>query len=184
MKIYTKTGDEGLTSLFGGHRVSKADLRLQAYGTTDELNSFVGLLSDQPEMQPEIDFLRNIQSDIFTIGSHLATEDESFRKHLPILSYEPIFELETAIDQMDALLPPLRNFVLPGGHQAVSLCHVCRTVCRRAERYCVELGQADPLIIQYLNRLSDYFFVLSRFVAQRLGIEQTIWKNSHESNKQ
>jgi cob(I)alamin adenosyltransferase len=176
MKIYTKTGDDGTSALFGGQRVSKAHIRLHAYGTTDELNSFVGLLCAQPELKAQSYFLQIIQNELFVLGSHLATEAPNLKKHLPEFSQNATAALEQAIDEMEAQLPKLTNFVLPGGSQAIALCHVCRTVCRRAERYCVEIQDLEPMIQEYLNRLSDYFFVLSRFIAQQTGIEQTIWR--------
>ncbi len=180
MKIYTRTGDDGTTSLFGGKRVSKSHLRLHAYGTTDELNSFIGLLSDQPEMHHERDFLRLIQNKLFSIGSMLATDDPALSAKLPQLQPSDVEALEQQMDTMDTLLPPLRNFILPGGHPAVSLAHICRTICRRAERYTTELlvegADIQPIINQYLNRLSDYFFVLARFVARRTGVEEVPWK--------
>src|SRR5690606_12520880 len=156
MKIYTKTGDEGTTSLFGGKRVSKADLRIDAYGTTDELNSWIGILRDQPVNESRKEVLLVIQDRLFTIGSILAVEPGNTRVKVPALDEEDIQFLEKQIDQMDAALPPLRSFVLPGGHQSVSFGHVSRTVCRRAERIVVALGEVDGLVVKYLNRLSDF----------------------------
>ena len=179
MKIYTKTGDQGTTALFGGKRVSKADLRIETYGTIDELNSFVGLVRDQEINQPRKDELIEIQDRLFTIGSVLATEPGNTKVKTPQLSEEDITFLERKIDAMDEVLPQMRSFVLPGGHQSVSYCHVARTVCRRAERLCISLNKhepVDPLIIKYLNRLSDYLFVLSRKMGQELKVEETPWK--------
>jgi cob(I)alamin adenosyltransferase len=179
MKIYTKTGDGGTTSLFGGKRISKADLRIETYGTIDELNSFIGLVRDQEVNQKRKEELVEIQDRLFTIGSILATEPGNTKVKTPTLSEEDVQFLEQKIDIMDAALPAMRSFVLPGGHPAVSLCHVARTVCRRAERICIALGAheaVEPLIIKYLNRLSDYLFVLSRKVSHELNAEETPWK--------
>lgn len=179
MKIYTKTGDKGTTSLFGGKRVSKADLRIETYGTIDELNSFVGLLRDQEVNHKRKDELIEVQDRLFTIGSLLATEPGNTNVKTPHLKEEDIAFLEGKIDAMDEVLPPMRSFVLPGGHSSVSCCHVTRTVCRRAERICITLNghePVDPLIIKYLNRLSDYLFVLGRKMAHELNVEETPWK--------
>ena len=180
MKVYTKTGDTGLTSLIGGTRVPKSSHRIDAYGTVDELNSWIGLVRDQEINHPRRDLLKEIQDRLFTVGSALATDPAATtRKALPALIASDVTRLEDAIDQMDAQLPPLREFVLPGGHPAVSYCHLARTVCRRAERLVIALHADAPvedLIITYLNRLSDYLFVLSRAMAQDLGAEQVTWK--------
>ena len=179
MKIYTKTGDGGTTALFGGKRVSKADLRIETYGTIDELNSFIGLVRDQEVNQKRKEELVEIQDRLFTIGSILATEPGNTKVKTPTLSEDDVQFLEQKIDIMDAALPAMRSFVLPGGHYAVSHCHVARTVCRRAERICIALGAheaVEPLIIKYLNRLSDYLFVLSRKVSHELNAEETPWK--------
>jgi cob(I)alamin adenosyltransferase len=177
MKIYTKTGDEGKTALFGGRRLSKSDLRVDAYGTVDELNTHVGLLRDHVQLADLQVFLKNTQDRLFTIGSHLASDPKSF-PILPDIHEADVTALELAMDEMDTELEPLRHFVLPGGHPTVSFAHLCRTVCRRAERLVVALHDADPvepLVLQYLNRLSDYFFVLSRFLAKQLGVEEVKW---------
>lgn len=176
-RIYTKTGDQGQTALFGGRRVAKNDLRVEAYGTVDELNSFVGWLRDSMENQTDRHTLYEIQNRLFTVGASLASDPE---KHPPTPDIVPddISLLEREIDRMDAQLPPLKNFILPGGHTSVSICHVCRTVCRRAERLVVALHQTDPVdtpVLQYLNRLSDYFFMLARQLSQDLGVEEVIW---------
>jgi cob(I)alamin adenosyltransferase len=179
MKIYTKTGDQGTTSLFGGKRVSKADLRIDSYGTVDELNSFMGLVRDQEVNQRRKEILIRIQNTLFIIGSILATEPGNTKVKIPSLHEDDILFLEHEIDSMDATLPPLRFFILPGGHPSVSHCHIARTVCRRAERLTIELHeqeQIDPLVIKYLNRLSDYLFMLSRKMTNELGAEEIAWK--------
>ena len=179
MKIYTKTGDEGTTSLFGGKRVSKSDLRIDAYGTVDELNSYIGLLRDQEVNQKRKTVLVEIQDRLFTIGSILATEPGNTKVKIPALVESDITFLEKHIDEMDLQLPPMKSFVLPGGHVSVSFGHVARTVCRRTERLVITLDQQekiDELVIKYLNRLSDYLFVLCRMMTQELGAEETPWK--------
>jgi cob(I)alamin adenosyltransferase len=179
VKIYTKTGDEGTTALFGGKRVSKADLRIDTYGTIDELNSYIGLVRDQPVNQNRKAILIEVQDRLFTIGSILATEPGNTKVKIPALAPSDITQLEQEIDAMDTQLPPMKFFVLPGGHPSVSFGHVARTVCRRAERLTIALDQhekVDPLVIQYLNRLSDYLFVLCRSMAHELQIEETPWK--------
>ncbi|MCB0736139.1 MAG: cob(I)yrinic acid a,c-diamide adenosyltransferase [Bacteroidetes bacterium] len=178
MKVYTKTGDKGETSLIGGVRVAKNDLRIDAYGTIDELNSFVGLVRDVCPDEEQKQVLYNVQNTLFVIGSNLASAPES-KMQIPDLQENEIEELERSIDKMEMVLEPLKNFVLPGGHQAVSHAHVARCVCRRAERNCVALQQQadiDHSIIPYLNRLSDYLFVLSRKMAKDLGAEEVLWK--------
>jgi len=179
MKIYTKTGDQGTTALFGGKRVSKADLRIDAYGTIDELNSFVGLIRDQDVNKKRGEALVRIQNTLFIIGSILATEPGNVKVKIPSLKEDDVQFLETEIDAMEAELPPLRSFILPGGHTAVSFCHVARTVCRRAERLTTALNAQEPvemLVLKYLNRLSDYLFVLSRKMTQELGAEELPWR--------
>ena len=179
MKIYTKTGDEGMTSLFGGKRVSKADLRIDSYGTVDELNSWIGVLRDQEVNREREHTLIAIQDRLFTMGSMLATEPGNTKVKIPLLSEEDVNFLEKEIDAMDAALPPMRSFVLPGGHLSVSFAHVARTVCRRAERLVIALGNTehvDPIVVIYLNRLSDYIFVLSRMMSQDLNAGETPWK--------
>ncbi len=179
MKIYTKTGDKGTTALFGGKRVSKADLRIETYGTVDELNSYIGLLRDQAVNVNRKKILVEIQDRLFTVGSILATEPGNTKVKVPSLIESDVTFLEKEIDGMETLLSPMKSFVLPGGHQSVSFCHVARTVCRRAERLVIALDsqeKTDPLIIQYLNRLSDYLFVLSRKMTSELGAEETPWK--------
>lgn len=179
MKIYTKTGDTGTTSLFGGKRVSKADLRIDTYGTVDELNSYIGLVRDQEVNAKRKNILVEIQDRLFTIGSILATEPGNTKVKIPSLLEDDILLLEKEMDLMEADLPPMKFFVLPGGHQSISFCHVARTVCRRAERLAISLNSheaIDPLVIKYLNRLSDYLFMLSRKMTHELGAEETPWK--------
>lgn len=179
-KIYTKTGDNGTTSLLGGTKVPKDDWRLDAYGTVDELNSFVGLLSDT--MTNEIRLFRNtleqldkIQNNLFIIGSCLSYDQlGKIRLELQKITEEDIKLLEIWIDEMEENLPKLKNFIIPGGDVIISNAHVCRTVSRRAERRCVPAIQ-HPLIQIYLNRLSDYFFVVSRFATKQLGYKDKIW---------
>lgn len=180
MKIYTKTGDKGQTALIGGRRVSKADLRIDAYGTVDELNSWIGLVRDQSVNQNRRDLLKEIQDRLFTIGAELATDPEKAPKRpMPLIIPDDVVLLEQAMDDMDAALPELKAFVLPGGHSAVSFCHLARTVCRRAERLVITLTEQAPVdeqVLQYLNRLSDYLFVLGRKMAQELDAEEVVWK--------
>jgi cob(I)alamin adenosyltransferase len=176
-RIYTKTGDAGETALFGGRRVPKSHLRVDAYGTVDELNSFIGLLHDSIELESIQDLLKQIQHRLFSVGSYLAADPA---QKLPETDLEPadIELLENSMDQMDNRLPELKNFILPGGYPTVSLCHVCRTVCRRAERLVVAVHQVDPvaaIVLQYLNRLSDYFFVLARYLAHEAGAAEILW---------
>jgi cob(I)alamin adenosyltransferase len=178
MKIYTKTGDKGTTSLVGGTRVSKADLRIDTYGTVDELNSYLGLVRDQPVNEVRREFLKYIQDRLFTVGSILASEPDNKKHFIPDLHEEDITTLELAMDEMNTELEPMRSFILPGGHPSVSFCHIARTVCRRAERLVIALNESEPVeseVIRYLNRLSDYLFVLSRKMAQELGVEEIKW---------
>lgn len=181
-RIYTKTGDKGTTALIGGTRVLKSDIRIESYGTTDELNSFVGMLGDHLEGDAEIiPWLREIQDRLFTIGSTLATDPgKDTKMALPDLHEEDIKWLEDKIDLMDEQLLPQRSFILPGGHVAASTAHVCRCVCRRAERICVHMennGEYVPeLVLKYLNRLSDFFFQLSRYIIQQKGREEIPWR--------
>jgi cob(I)alamin adenosyltransferase len=178
MKIYTKTGDKGSTSLIGGTRVSKGNIRISAYGTVDELNSYIGMLRDQDVNAKRRDLLKEIQDRLFTIGSHLATDFEASNKTLPDLNDSDVKLLEDQMDAMDKILPELRYFILPGGHPSVSFAHLARTVCRRAERLIVELNDIDEVesqIITYMNRLSDFLFVLGRLMAQELQVEEVKW---------
>ncbi|MFT7268339.1 MAG: cob(I)alamin adenosyltransferase [Roseivirga sp.] len=179
MKIYTKTGDSGTTALLGGARVSKAHLRIDAYGTVDELNSFIGLLSDQPVNEKRRAILKEIQDRLFTLGAELASEPGKNNIVKPDMIESDIILLEKEMDAMELELEPLKNFILPGGHQSVSYAHLARTVCRRAERICTALKETSPvapIVIQYLNRLSDYFFVLGRKMAKELDIVEVKWE--------
>jgi len=179
MKIYTKTGDKGQTSLVSGERVPKNHLRIEAYGTVDELNSTMAVMKDSASYNVINPFLEEVQSLLFTIGSHLAATEKN-QMSLPDLSQKDIDELEQGIDEMNQNLEPLRNFIIPGGDLSSSYAHVARTICRRAERRVIDLLGADesihPLILPYLNRLSDYLFTLARFYThQHKGLE-TAWK--------
>jgi cob(I)alamin adenosyltransferase len=179
MKIYTKTGDTGKTSLIGGTRVLKFIDRIEVFGTVDELNSYIGLVADQAVNAGRSELLKEIQDRLFTIGASLATDPEKNTKKIPDLLESDVKLLEDAMDEMDASLPEMRYFILPGGHQSVSFCHVARTVCRRAERLAIKLSQESfvaDLVIVYLNRLSDYLFVLSRKMGQELGAAEIPWK--------
>lgn len=179
MKIYTKTGDKGETALIGGTRVPKSDLRIETYGTVDELNSYIGLVRDQMVNAGRQHVLVEIQDRLFTMGSSLASDPTKSTRQIPDLVESDIALLEREMDAMDGELPELRTFVLPGGHPSVSHCHVARCVCRRAERLVIRLREAsyvDSLIVKYLNRLSDYLFVLSRMMAQELEAEQIPWR--------
>lgn len=180
-RIYTKTGDQGKTSLIGGTRVSKGSLRIETYGTVDELNAFIGWVGDYQQEKALVSEIREIQDRLFTMGSSLATDpDKDIRMSLPALQPSDITTLEKAIDRMEAELPPMRAFLLPGGHPAVSVCHVARCVCRRAERLCVQLADAGTSlptgVLPYLNRLSDYLFVLARYTARAYQAEEIPWK--------
>jgi len=179
-KIYTKTGDTGKTSLIGGTKVPKSHIRIQAYGTVDELNAFTGLLRDQLSDAHSRELLLEIQDRLFTIGSSLACDpDKEIAMRIPDLKESDILLLENDIDQMNAKLPEMKSFILPGGHVSVSTAHICRTICRRAERLIVELDEKEhldqPLIFKYLNRLSDYFFVLARWIGLLLGTVEIKW---------
>jgi cob(I)alamin adenosyltransferase len=177
-KIYTKTGDDGTTGLYGGARVPKYDLRIEAYGTVDELNSYIGLIRDQPMDGPNISVLLEIQDRLFTIGAILAAQPGKKNLSVPVLEKTDVDLLESEIDRMDTQLLPMKNFILPGGHTTVSFIHIARCVCRRAERLVVHLNvenEVDPLIIKYLNRLSDYLFTLARLVAKDLGASEQPW---------
>lgn len=181
MKLYTKTGDKGQTGLIGGTRVLKNDIRLEAYGTVDELNSFIGMLTTYAIPEKDIITLRQIQSRLFTIGSYLATDTTKVQiQQVSILEQNDISYLEEEIDRFDEKLPTLSSFILPGGSQVGALCHVCRTVTRRAERRLFDMNEyhiVDNQILIYLNRLSDYFFALSRFLTIEKGGEEICWKS-------
>lgn len=178
-KIYTKTGDEGTTALFGGKRVSKSELRIESYGTLDEVNSWVGVLRDQEVNKSRHAELIEIQDRLFTIGSMLAAEPGNTKVKVPQLMASDITFLEERIDAMETKLEPMKVFVLPGGHASVSFGHVTRTVCRRAERLIIALHNQEPvdaLVLKYMNRLSDYFFVLCRSMTAELKAPEAPWK--------
>lgn len=185
MKVYTKTGDKGTTALFGGSRVPKNHIRIESYGTVDELNSHIGLVRDQ-EIDPlHKTTLVEIQNKLFTVGAILATPPEKEtlkngkdRLNIPKINEEDILFLENEIDRMDTSLPQMTHFVLPGGHTTVSYCHIARCVCRRAERLAVHLNENEPIdfyVLKYLNRLSDFLFVLARKLSQDLNAEEVKW---------
>jgi cob(I)alamin adenosyltransferase len=185
LKIYTKTGDKGQTGLLGGTRVPKHHMRIEAYGTVDELNSWIGLLRDSISSNQllanshQLEILIETQDRLFTIGSSLASDPQKSKVKIPHLTEEDITLFEKEMDAMDAVLPPMKHFVLPGGHELVSKCHIARCVCRRAERrvnHLAENEQVDDLVIKYLNRLSDYLFMLSRKLAHDLNAPETPWK--------
>jgi len=185
MKVYTKNGDGGETSLVDGSKVDKGNLRLEAYGTSDELNAFVGLLYIEIQKNFEnsksiSELLRKIQNDLFVVGGQLSCSNSEISKKLPSLNSEAISQLESTMDIWDNELPPLKNFILPGGTQASALTHICRTVTRRLERSCVRLFKEtefnDPLCVPYINRLSDFFFVLGRLLNERKSVSTPIWK--------
>ena len=181
LKIYTKTGDKGTTSLIGGTKVPKSHLRIEAYGTVDELNSYIGLCRDVINDGQSRDVLQEIQDRLFTIGSSLACDPEKETKmKIPDLKEADIALLEKEIDRMNEILPPMKSFILPGGHATVSHIHIARCICRRAERCCVRLEsekeEIELIIIKYLNRLSDYLFVLARFISHQLGADEIPWK--------
>ncbi len=185
MKIYTKTGDKGMTALFGGTRVPKHHIRIHSYGTIDELNSWLGLLRDQNIDQHYKAMLTQIQEKLFTVGAILATDPDKAilksgkeRLNIPKISDADIVLLEKEIDHMNEALPPMTNFILPGGHTSVSYCHIARTVCRRAERMACLLNENEPIdenVLSYLNRLSDYLFVLARKLSMDLKASEIKW---------
>ncbi|RZK70866.1 MAG: cob(I)yrinic acid a,c-diamide adenosyltransferase [Pedobacter sp.] len=178
MKIYTKTGDEGLTSLIGGTRVPKFDLRIDCYGTVDELNSYIGLIMCQQINQHYQQILKEIQDRLFTIGSYLASDPERSRMKIPDLLDDDVTLLEREMDEMNIGLPELKHFILPGGNTVVSYCHIARCVCRRAERLVFQLASTtavDEKMTVYLNRLSDYLFVLARKLNFDAGTDENIW---------
>ena len=179
MAIYTKTGDKGMTSLIGGTKVPKSHLRIEAYGTVDELNSYIGLCRDLLTDDDARKVLQEVQDRLFTIGSALACDPVKEPKmQLPDLHEHDVSLLEKEIDRMNEAIPPMKNFILPGGHPTLSHLHIARCVCRRAERCCVRLDAelAEPLIIKYINRLSDYLFVLSRFTGHTMNIVEIPWR--------
>jgi len=178
MKIYTKTGDKGLTSLIGGTRVAKYHIRIESYGTVDELNSHIGLIGDQDITAHDKEILKQIQDRLFTIGSSLAADPERSKMIIPDLNMADIELLEREMDSMTEQLPELRHFILPGGSSTISYCHIARCVCRRAERLTVHLAEESPVdekVNIYLNRLSDYLFTLARKIANENHISENNW---------
>ncbi len=191
-KIYTKTGDKGKTSLIGGTKVPKSHIRIESYGTVDELNSYIGLLNDQLTIASQtvshpvfplsgsVTTLRGIQDRLFTIGASLACDpDKESKMKIPDLKEEDVRSLEEDMDRMNEILPEMRSFILPGGHVAVSTAHVARCICRRAERICVEMQESgefiEPLVIKYINRLSDHLFTLARYAGHLLQVPEIPW---------
>jgi len=177
MKIYTKTGDKGTTSLLSGERVKKFNLRIDAYGTVDELNSYIGYLRSLKIKSEDKKFLIAIQNKLFNLGALLATKENNTIK-IKKISEVDISILEKEIDVINQNIPAIKNFVLPGGSQEVALSHICRTICRRTERLCVELSETETIqntILTYLNRLSDYFFMLSRKISFDYKVEEIVW---------
>lgn len=191
MKIYTKTGDNGTTALFGGTRVPKHHIRIESYGTVDELNSHLGLIRDQDIAIDYQELLMTIQDKLFTVGAILATDPEKAilkngkeRLNIEKISTQDIELLEREMDTMNEALPPMTHFVLPGGHQTVSFCHIARCVCRRAERLASALNELEPFeanALKYLNRLSDYLFVLARKLSSDLQANEVKWIPKKES---
>lgn len=181
MKIYTKTGDKGTTSLVGGQRISKCCDRIESYGTIDELNSQIGLLVTYCTDQRDKDILQSVQGKLFVIGGYLATDtSKTTLSSTLVLKHESVEEMEHEIDRLDASVPPIRSFILPGGCRAAALCNVCRTVCRRAERCIIRLSECgtdiDPTVLSYMNRLSDYLFLLARKLNADNKIEDIVWR--------
>jgi cob(I)alamin adenosyltransferase len=181
LKIYTKTGDLGKTSLIGGTKVPKSHLRIESYGTVDELNSCIGLLADQLTDKHGKVILKEIQDRLFTIGSSLACDpDKEPLMKIPDLKESDVVLLEKEIDAMNEVLAPMKFFILPGGHPTISTAHITRCVCRRAERICVNMQEqelfVEPLVIKYLNRLSDYLFVVARYTGHLLNVPEVAWK--------
>ncbi len=180
MKIYTKTGDKGKTGLLGGTRLSKHHIRIESYGTMDELNAFIGQLRAYNLDQLSDATLLEIQSQLFTIGSNLAADPVKNKVKIPSIKEEDVKHLEAEIDRMNESLPQMRNFILPGGSSETAACHIARCVCRRAERNIVQLAEfefVDPIVLQFVNRLSDYLFVLARWIAYQQGINEIPWKS-------
>jgi cob(I)alamin adenosyltransferase len=186
-RVYTRRGDTGQTSLAGGQRLPKNDPRIEAYGTVDELNSFIGLARESARELPELDrILRRVQHELFNLGSILATLPEDVHPKQARIAAAESEQLEREIDRMNAELPPLRSFVLPGGSRLNAELHVCRTVCRRAERVCVSLAattEVDEAILKYLNRLGDALFVWSRWASHQLGVPETLWEPNQAASQ-
>ena len=191
MKVYTKTGDKGTTALFGGTRVPKYHLRIESYGTVDELNSYIGLIRDQEMNAHYQNVLIDIQDHLFTLGAILATDPEKAilkngkeRLNIPKITEVDVAFLENEIDSMESELPPMTHFILPGGHTTVSYCHITRCICRRAERLATQLNDTEPvdeMVLKYLNRLSDYLFVLARKLSSDLKAQEVKWIPRKES---
>jgi cob(I)alamin adenosyltransferase len=178
MKVYTKKGDKGTTQLIGGKRVPKNHDRIDAYGTVDELNSYMGLLRDQSVRKETHELIITIQNKLFTIGALLANQDDNNKMKLPLIDEKDVTLLENEIDKMNESLPEMRFFILPGGHTTVSFCHIARCVCRRAERLTIQIDEdvlQIEIILKYLNRLSDYLFVLSRYLSKNLDATEIPW---------
>jgi len=179
MKVYTKTGDKGKTSLIGGEKVYKDGAQIEAYGTVDELNSYLGLVRDYDEIElRERNFIISVQNDLFVIGSLLAESKQKNKMQLPQITEAMIKNIESEIDNIENQLEPMKFFVLPGGHKLISHLHIARCICRRAERRVVTIANQidiDPIILKYINRLSDYIFILSRYIALKLDIKETPW---------
>jgi cob(I)alamin adenosyltransferase len=180
-KIYTKTGDKGSTSLIGGTKVPKSHLRIEAYGTVDELSSWIGLCKDLLTDEAGKNMLQEVQDRLFTMNASLACDPiKEPKMRIPDLKEEDITLLEQEMDRMNEAIPPMKSFILPGGHPVLSQLHITRCVCRRAERCCVRLEQesleVESVILKYLNRLSDYLFVLARYTGHQMGIEEIPWK--------
>jgi len=186
-RVYTRRGDSGLTSLAGGQRIPKDDPRIEAYGTVDELNSFIGLARESARELPELNaILRRVQHELFNLGSILATLPEDMHPHQARITDAESAQLEREIDRMNEGLPKLRSFVLPGGSRLNAELHVCRTVCRRAERICVSLAAVtavDSAIVKYLNRLGDALFVWSRWASHRTGAPETLWEPNQAASQ-
>lgn len=181
LKIYTKTGDKGTTSLIGGTKVSKSHIRIESYGTVDELNSWIGVLIDHIEDQTTRQTLKEVQDRLFTIGSSLACDpDKEPKLKIPDLHEEDVVFLEKEIDRMNESLPEMKSFILPGGAPVISFAHVARCVCRRAERICVSMQdesmEIEELVTKYLNRLSDYLFVVARYAGHLTGAKEVAWR--------
>lgn len=179
MKVYTKKGDKGLTGLIGGTRIPKHHIRIETYGTIDELNSYFGLLRDQEIKEEDRSFILFIQDRLFTLGSLLAADPDNNKMTLPELAADDVVLIEDKIDLMESSLEPMKSFVLPGGHQTVSFIHISRCVCRRAERLVSALNEESSVTydigLQFLNRLSDYLFVFSRYMTKELKAPEMPW---------
>ena len=186
MRVYTRTGDQGETSLAGGKRVQKDHTRLEAYGSVDELNSHLGLIQSTIPDSVERKRITGIQNRVFVVSSNLAVDNEELLKKLPRILEEDIADLEMAMDKMLNEIPPLTNFILPAGHPIIAYCHIARTVCRRAERRMITLSREsaiEPILIRYVNRLSDYLFVLARKTAYDLGVGEVIWTSDFRTRE-